>query len=62
MKTIVHDIQWEIDQLLLAIKYYEEAYAKSSYLPQSTKYMQNVKDLKNKVKQLERKRENEQGY
>lgn len=56
-KKISHDIDWEIQQLSLAIDYYEQAIEGSLWRTQAEKYKKIVMDLNSKIKELERKRD-----
>lgn len=51
------DIDWEIQQLSLAIDYYEQAIESSFSASKAMEYESIVMELNNKIKELERKRD-----
>lgn len=54
-KNALSEIDWEIHQLSLAIRYYEEAHARSIYVSEANKYDKIIKDLNRRIKDLEAK-------
>lgn len=55
MKTL-YEIEWEIEQLHLAIEYYEEAISKAFFVVQVEEYAEIIHKLNQQIKKLERLR------
>lgn len=50
------EVDWEIDQLTMAIRYYEDAFSNSYSILEAKKYDETIKSLNKRIKELERSR------
>ena len=56
MSTSTEQLEWEVQQLWMAIDYYERAREDTLSRKEADKFEDTIKKLNNKVKKLERKR------
>ena len=60
MQEQMSDIEWELRQLWMAVDYYERAIQNTFFKADVEKFNETIVSLKKKIKELERKRD-EQG-
>lgn len=56
MTKTLSDIDWEIEQVWMAMDYYEEALRRSMYISEMCTYNDIINSLNKTLKQLERER------
>lgn len=61
MAKTLSDIDWEIEQVSLAMDYYEEALRRSMHISEMCTYNDIIKDLNRTLKKLERERNDYEG-
>lgn len=57
MQEQMSDIEWEIQQLWMAVDYYERAIKNSHFTVEVEKFSKTIASLNKQIKELERKRD-----